>query len=245
MSITLEEYLPNSVLQGVPPGFKMAAFALFAFAAGQVVDPLHLLVPLTFSCCVVACCSRNAWVVLRRALQLQLPLLLLPVTMPFSVPGPGFIVLGAAFSWEGLRLSLMIMARVFLLSSVLMAFLTSEHPYTWFASMRKWGAPVGLVALCCMGYRYVWVIADEYAKLWAALKVRGFSPRFDRRTYRTFGYLLGMLMVRTHARGVRVSKAICLRGFQGLWFVKHEPRGTSSILWGLLLVAYAGGCLLA
>lgn len=45
--------------------------------------------------------------------------------------------------------------------------------------------------------RYFDVLRREHHRLAAAMKVRGFRPRMDRHTYRTYGYLVGMLLVRS------------------------------------------------
>lgn len=47
------------------------------------------------------------------------------------------------------------------------------------------------------------------------MRARGFQPGFDRHTLRTFGYLVGMLLVRASERAERVLKAMRCRGFTG------------------------------
>ena len=47
--------------------------------------------------------------------------------------------------------------------------------------------------------RYTEVVHVEYHRLRAAMRMRAFRARFDRRTFRAFGYLVGMLLVRSMA----------------------------------------------
>ena len=48
---------------------------------------------------------------------------------------------------------------------------------------------------------------------------RGFRPRLDRHTYRSLGYLVGMLLVRSFDRAERILAAMKCRGFQGHFFI--------------------------
>lgn len=78
-------------------------------------------------------------------------------------------------------------------------------------------------------YRYLHVIADEWHKLHVASRLRGFAPKTNMHTYRTFGNMLGMVFVHSFDRSVRVYEAMILRGFSGRFqsvtaFLGHIPR---------------------
>jgi cobalt/nickel transport system permease protein len=47
------------------------------------------------------------------------------------------------------------------------------------------------------------------------MRARAFVPRTDRRTWQALGWLIGMLLVRSLARGQRVADAMRCRGFDG------------------------------
>ena len=78
-----------------------------------------------------------------------------------------------------------------------------------------WGAPSKLVQLLLFTYRYVHVIGREFRRLLTAAKIRGFSPRTNLRTYRTYAFLAAMVLVRSLDRAERVEQAMRLRGFTG------------------------------
>jgi len=63
--------------------------------------------------------------------------------------------------------------------------------------------------------RYLHLIREEYGRLSSAARIRCFRPGTNRHTYRTYGYLLGMLLVGSYERGRRVHQAMRLRAFQG------------------------------
>ncbi len=95
------------------------------------------------------------------------------------------------------------------------------------------------------------VLHREYLRLRAAMKARGFRPRLDRHTYRSFGYLVGMLLVRSLDRAERIAAAMKCRGFRGHFFMldhfAFSRRDVSfciaSLAFLLLLIFVEGGLL--
>ena len=67
--------------------------------------------------------------------------------------------------------------------------------------------------------RYLDVLHREYLRLRAAMKVRGFRPSINRHTYRSLGYLLGMLLIRSIDRSERIMAAMKCRGFRGRFYL--------------------------
>jgi cobalt/nickel transport system permease protein len=51
-----------------------------------------------------------------------------------------------------------------------------------------------------------------------AMRARGFKPRTDTHTYRTFAWLVGMLLVKSWDRAERVHGAMLCRGFRGRFY---------------------------
>jgi cobalt/nickel transport system permease protein len=69
--------------------------------------------------------------------------------------------------------------------------------------------------LLLLAYRYIFVIEQEYQRLYRAAKMRNFRPASNLHTYRTYAYLVGMLFVRASERARRVHLAMKCRGFTG------------------------------
>jgi cobalt/nickel transport system permease protein len=88
--------------------------------------------------------------------------------------------------------------------------------------------------------RYIAVLGREYQRLRTAMKARGFRMRCDLHTWRSIGYLFGMLLVRSLERSERILAAMRCRGFQGD-FHPLTPVGTP----GWRDYAFAGGALIA
>ena len=67
--------------------------------------------------------------------------------------------------------------------------------------------------------RYLDVLHHELDRLRRAMAVRCFRPRMNRHTYRSVGYLVGMLLVKSFDRSERIVAAMKCRGFQGRFYV--------------------------
>jgi len=84
------------------------------------------------------------------------------------------------------------------------------------------GIPDKMVQLFFFTYRYIHVIYEEYQRLLRALKIRGFRARSNLHTYRTYAYLVGMLLVKSYERAERVREAMLCRGFKGRFYTLYE-----------------------
>ncbi len=72
--------------------------------------------------------------------------------------------------------------------------------------------------------RYIAVFEREYQRLRQAMRSRAFRPRLNRHTLRTFGYLVGMLLVRAMERSERIQQAMRCRGFAGRFHTHRHMR---------------------
>ena len=95
------------------------------------------------------------------------------------------------------------------------------------SALERLRFPSKLVFLFLFTYRYLHVIADEWHKLHGAARLRGFAPKTNMHTYRTFGNMLGMVFVHSFDRSVRVYEAMILRGFSGRFQSVTAFRATS------------------
>ena len=105
-------------------------------------------------------------------------------------------------------------------------------------AMHKLRVPKKLVHLFFFTYRYIHVIHREYLRLVHAIKIRGFSPGTNMHTYKTFAYLVGMLLVRSSDRAERVHNAMRCRGFRGrLYSLSQFSLTTTDIVSLILMLA--------
>jgi cobalt/nickel transport system permease protein len=152
----------------------------------------------------------------RRLIELNLFMLMLAVFLPLTTPGEAALKLGPlVWSIEGLWCAGHIALRANAILIAVMALLGSMEPAHLGFALDRLGAPEKFCHLLLFMVRYIEVIHQEYHRLRDAMRVRGFRPRCDRHTLRTFGYLIGQLLTRSLDRSERILNAMKCRGFRG------------------------------
>ena len=171
----------------------------------------------------------------------------LVLLLPWSVPGEALMSVGGlTYSREGLLQALVIGLKGNAIVLLITGLLGTLEPVRFAHALERLKAPSKLVLLYLFTVRYIAVLEEEYRQLRRAMAIRAFRPRLDRHTLRSFGYLVGMLLVRALDRSERIRKAMKCRGFAGR-FHSHEHfrfgrvdglfvAGVAVVMLGLLLV---------
>jgi len=180
--------------------------------------------------------------VLRRLAPLNAILLLVALTLPWTTPGTTVLGIGPLdLTREGLRLGAAILLKGNAVVLTLVVLLGSLDATALGHALHHLHVPDKLAHLLLLTVRYLDVLHREYLRLRAAMKVRGFRPRMDRHTYRAFGYLVGMLLVRSFDRAERILAAMRCRGFRGHFYLLDHFALSRADLWfataGILLLA--------
>jgi cobalt/nickel transport system permease protein len=140
--------------------------------------------------------------------------------LPWRLGGTGPLGLGIDPQGLGLATDITLKANAVML--LLLALVATSPVNHVFHALAHWRAPDKLVHLFLFFYRYLHVLHREYHRLNLALKARAFTPRTDLHTYRTYAWLVGMLLVRSYDRAQRVYQAMLCRGFNGtFWLLDH------------------------
>lgn len=202
----------------IDPRIRLLAVVSFAVAVVSLDSWRSLFVAMVlaaFSIIVV----RPPWRELaRRVLAIDGMMLLLLASLPFSVPGePLWQWGGLAASREGLLQGLAITAKANAILLLALALLRPMSAVTLGHALRRLRMPASLTHLLLFTVRYLDVLAAEYARLRRAMTARAFRPRTDWHTWRTLGWLVGMLLVRSFERAERIEAAMKCRGFTGHW----------------------------
>jgi cobalt/nickel transport system permease protein len=139
--------------------------------------------------------------------------------LPFVHPG-GEVrwQLGAlAVSPSGVQLAALLLLKALIIVALLLTLLASAPIQETCAAAHRLGVPGFLVHLVLLTYRFLFLAADELARLRIALRVRGFRNGANLHSYRTVGQVAGTLLVRSHDRAERVGQAMRCRGFDGIY----------------------------
>ena len=123
---------------------------------------------------------------------------------------------------DGPALALLITFKVNAVFIMILALWGTSRPVDLIHGLAHFRLPKKLLALFVLFYRYVHVIEREYRRLLMAMKVRGFQPGNNLHTYRSYAFLVGMLLVRSLDRAERIHQAMLCRGFAGTyWLLDH------------------------
>jgi cobalt/nickel transport system permease protein len=101
---------------------------------------------------------------------------------------------------------------------VFAALIATIDPIQLGGALRKLGCPEKLAHLLFFVVRYLDIIHKEYLRLVNAMKLRCFRPGFNRHTFCTYGYLVGMLLVKSIDRSERILEAMKCRGFRNTFY---------------------------
>lgn len=173
----------------------------------------------------------------RRMLMVNGLILLLWAVVPLTYGGETLFRIGwFDVSRQGVSLSVRITLKS---NAILLAFigLIATMPLSTLGhALKKLRVPPKIIHLLLMNYRYVFVIEQEYQRLMRAAKIRGFQPGTNLHTYRTYAYVIGMLLVRTASRAQRVHQAMLCRGFKGSFYSLQEfDRDRNAWIFSLLM----------
>ena len=171
-------------------------------------------------------------VVMKRLVPVNLFALVLVLLLPIATGHSMVFTCGPIhYSQEGLLLALEIALKANAIVLWMIVLLGSLDLITLGHALRHMMIPEKLVHLLLFSVRYVDVLHAEYLRLRRAMKMRGFRPRINAHTYRTFGFLVGMLLVRSLDRSERIVAAMKCRGFRGQFYLLDHFAFSRRDLW--------------
>lgn len=204
------------IIARIDPRVRIGAAVAFALVTVACSTFIALSAALAVSLALLALSRLPARETLKRMALMDGFILVMLVLLPFTVPGtPIVTVFGFAASWEGVYQALEIALTANAVILALMTLVGTMEPVTLGHALHAMRCPQTLVHLLMFTVRYVDVLHEEYSRLRTAMKVRGFRPGTNWHTYRSIGYLVGMMLVRAVERSERILDAMKCRGFSG------------------------------
>lgn len=187
------------------PGFSLT-LSLFLFSFG-----LALLFKIPF------------WDTLKKLALIDGFMLLALLTLPFTY-GSGEVVniWGSTLYVDGFWLACNIALKangVFLCFSALMGRMSVAEFAHALAHLK---IPLSFVQILLLMVRYLDVLTQEFERLRTAMKCRGFRACSTWHSWKSLGYLCGMLFVRSLERAEQILIAMKCRGFQGTYPLLHH-----------------------
>lgn len=161
--------------------------------------------------------------VLKRLLVINTFIFCIWLFIPFTYPGEGLLQMGPlTASWAGIMYATKITLRSNAIMILVISLLSTSTISTLMHAMKHLYVPEKLIYLFFFVYRYIHVISEEFTSLHNSMKVRGFKPQTSLHCYKTYAYLVGMLIVKSYERSMRVYKAMLARGFKGKLYISDD-----------------------
>ena len=228
----------NSMIHRLDPRLRLVYAVGFSLLIALASSFLTLMAGLILSLFLMILARLHIPAVAARLLLINLFNLIFLITLPLTHTGPAWFTIGSVgFSHEGLLFALRIALKSNTLLLVLIAMIATMPIVSLGHAMNSLRVPNKLVYLLLFAYRYIFVIGQEYQRLVTAMKVRSFAPATNLHTYRSYAFLLGMLLVRSFDRATRVYQAMLCRGFHGHFYILEQYAfNRSDRVWSLLLL---------
>ena len=233
----------DSFVHRIDPRLKIMVAVLFSIVIAVADRFPALLCGLFFSISLILIARLNIKKVFYRLLIVNGFILLLWVFLPFTFPGEELFSLGPlTASREGVIYALLITVKSNTIVIASIGLLATSSITTLVHALRHVYVPEKLVHLFFFCYRYIHVIHLEYIRLTNAMKIRCFQPKTNIHTYKTYAYLVGMLLLRSYDRSERVYDAMLCRGFKGkFWMLDHFSLKRSDMVSGTIMFLYILG----
>ena len=205
----------------------IACAFLFSAVASVQATPQSALLACLFPMLLFPLC-RRAWQGLRRVLvPVNGFFLFLWLTLPLSLganSADALAVFGPlALSREGVLTAFIITCKGNAIAATLALTVAGVSPALNGRALLRLRLPEKFVTLLLLTHANIALMSREYATMMTAARLRGFQPRTTLASYRTFAWLMGMVLVRSFQRAGRVNRAMHLRGFCGR-FALVEPQ---------------------
>jgi cobalt/nickel transport system permease protein len=208
-----------SLTHHLDPRGKMVVATLFAVLIAVSKTYTTTLAGLAVALCWLALARLPLKQVVTRLLVVNAFIFFLWLVLPLTYPGEAVWRLGPlAATREGLAYTGLITLKSNAIIIALIALVATVPVVTLGQALHELRLPDKLCHLLLFTYRYLYVFEQEFRRLGLAMKVRGFRPRTNLHTYRSYAYLAAMLLVRSFERADRVFQAMRCRGFHGVFY---------------------------
>jgi len=209
----------DSLVARIDPRVRVVLATAYSFLMAVSMRFTTLYTALVLSLILIFLAELEPRKVAARVAPVNTLLVFLWAVLPITFEGHGLFQLGPFdVSREGILLSARITLKSNAILLALIALVASMPLATLGHALSQLRVPAKITNLLLMTYRYIFVIEQEYQRLWRAAKIRGFRPGTNLHTYRTYAYMVGMLFVRAAARAERVYQAMLCRGFDGSFY---------------------------
>ena len=223
-------------MDSVDPRARIAISVLFSIVIVAARDLSTLTAALLTGALATGLVGMPLTDFVKRLVPVNLFALFLVLLLPLSAGQSPLFAFGPLhYNTEGLLLAVTIALKANAIVLWIVVLLGTLDIVTLGHALRHCGVPEKLTHLLLFTIRYLDVLHGEYLRLRTAMKMRAFRPRVGMHTYRSYGYLVGMLLVRSLDRSERIVAAMKCRGFRGRFYLLDHFAFSSRDAWFALL----------
>ena len=213
----------ESFVHNLDPRVKIIVAILYSIVVAVSSNFSALLPALGVSVFLTVLSKLSIRKVFYRLLLVNGLILFLWAFLPFTYKGETLFTIGPlAGTKEGVLYASQITIKCNAILLAMIALLATTPISTLGHAMGRLYVPDKIIHLFLFTYRYIHVIFQEYNRLINAMRIRGFKPQTNLHTYRSYAYLVGMLLVRSYDRAERIHKAMLCRGFHGKYYTLSQ-----------------------
>jgi cobalt/nickel transport system permease protein len=215
--MTFEQFsIGNSFFHQADPRSKLVSAGLLSLVISLAQNLRTALAGLILAILLITA-ARLPWAkVLRRLFVVNGLNAFLLVILPLTYGGTQFFqIAGFNLSKTGFSLAVLITVKANAIILIFISLLSTSTVAKLGQGLQGLLLSPRLCLLLLFSYRYLGLIHEEYLRLLRAAELRSFQPKTTLHTYKTYAYLLGMVIVRSWNRAARVQQAMMLRGFTG------------------------------
>ncbi|MCK8817362.1 cobalt ECF transporter T component CbiQ [Natroniella sulfidigena] len=206
----------SSWVHQLDPRIKIITIFLLATVLAVGESIVMLLQALVFSSFLILSAKLDLKEVGKRLMVVNFFILGIWLFVPLTYPGEALFQVGPlSFSIPGVIYATKITLRSNAIMLGIIALLSTSTVSSLMQAMRYLYIPEKIVYLFFFVYRYVHVIWKEFNRLHDSMLMRGFKSETSLHSYRSYAYLIGMLIIRSYDRSRRVYEAMLCRGFRG------------------------------
>lgn len=227
----------NSIIHRLDPRIRVITATTYCFVVAFSDQFPVLLLALAISSVLIISAGLGLKDVGKRLVLVNGLILFLWVAVPPTFGGQPLVEIGPL---SVSRAGVMLAARITLKSNAILLAIIALVATMTFATLgyalKQLRVPQKIIHLLLMNYRYIFVLEQEYQRLIRAARIRGFRPKTNLHTYRTYAYVIGMLLIRATARAQRVHQAMLCRGFKGTFYSLQEFKAdTAGLAFSVLM----------
>ncbi|AZO95947.1 cobalt ECF transporter T component CbiQ [Halocella sp. SP3-1] len=199
---------------------KLIVTIIFAVTIA-VGDNIAMLIQVLFLAIILIITAKlDLKAVVQRLFIINAFVLFIWLFIPFTYPGEVLFELGPFLaSKEGVSYAIIITLRSNAIMLLVITFLATSSMSGLIHAMNYLYIPDKLIYLFFFVYRYLHVIKNEFDNLCVAMLIRGFKPKTNLHTYKSYAYLIGMLLIRSYERSQKVYESMLCRGFKGKFYM--------------------------